>query len=59
MSILGVLTMMHPLILLFVTGHFCSPYVTLFAILLLFTSFYFFCYTAVHLHIDQESAINK
>ena len=25
----------------------------------MYTSFYFFCYTVVHVHIDRESAINK
>ena len=49
---------MYPLILLLVTGHFWSPNFTFLAILL-FTSFYFFCYTVVYLHMDRESAINK
>ena len=58
MSILGVFTLMHPLILLLVTGHFCSTNFTIFIYNIVY-EFYFFCYTVVYLHMDQESAIKK
>ena len=40
MSVLGVYTLMHPLILLLVTGHFCGPNLQYLSIILLisFTS---------------------
>ena len=60
MGILGVYTLMHPLIPLPVTGHICDPnFCYIFLSILFFASFYFVYYTVVYLRMDHESAINK